>query len=313
MRPHVSVLMAAKNYARFIPQAIESTLAQSVDDWELVIVDDGSTDATPQVVKPFLNDPRIRYFRSDSLGQSRAKNLCYRLSRGEYLAYLDADDAWAPAKLARQLELFAANPKLGVCSTGRWLMDEKGTIQESRDRKGVEQKPERSLAVAALSEIFLKNSICFSSVMVRRGVFESVGAFDPEFDLSIDYDLWLRVAPHFEFAAIDEPLVYYRTGHGNLSQKLCDRVGTAEAIKARCIRRNELPSGVIREGYSSTFNSLAYVLRKSEPRESLRWSARALAWGGQKIISLKGIAAACLQLVFGQRELGSAENRVCNR
>ena len=101
--PLVSVVMAAKNYARFVPLAIGSVLRQTVTDWELVIVDDGSTDDTASAVQPYLADRRIRYVQSDQLGQSRAKNLGARLSRGAFIAYLDADDAWLPTKLAKRL------------------------------------------------------------------------------------------------------------------------------------------------------------------------------------------------------------------
>jgi glycosyltransferase involved in cell wall biosynthesis len=103
--------MAAKNYARFLPQAVESVYQQTFADWELVVIDDGSTDHTPKAVKPFLADPRVTYHRSDRLGQPRAKNLGLRLSRGEFVAYLDADDAWRPTKLARQLAVMRARPE----------------------------------------------------------------------------------------------------------------------------------------------------------------------------------------------------------
>ena len=124
--PTVSVVMAAKNYAAFLPEAIDSLLAQTFPDWELVIVDDGSTDATPAVVRPYLADSRIRYFRSDVLGQSRAKNLGIGFSRGEFIAFLDADDAWFPTKLAEQVELLRASPTVGVTYTQRELIDETG-------------------------------------------------------------------------------------------------------------------------------------------------------------------------------------------
>src|SRR5262249_21308915 len=102
MTPAVSVVMAAKNYARFLPEAVESVFAQTFADGELLVIDDGSTDDTPGAVKPFLADARVRYLRSDRLGQPRAKNLGIGLSRGEFVAFLDADDAWEPTKLEKQ-------------------------------------------------------------------------------------------------------------------------------------------------------------------------------------------------------------------
>ncbi len=308
MKPTVSVVMAAKNYARFIGQAVRSVFAQTTPDWELVIVDDGSTDHTPQAVQQFLGDPRVRYVRSDKLGQPRAKNLGLRLSRGEFIAYLDADDAWEPTKLAKQLVVLRERPEVGVCYCDRLLMDESGKVEPNargRPSAGFDGKP---------ASIFLSNPVCFSSVVVRRAVFDQVGGFDPEFDLSIDYDLWLRVARHWQFANVPEPLVRYRTGHGNLSRKLWDRVDTALAIMTRAVRRGrgELPRGVIAEGYSSTCNTLGYVLRPSEPLTAAWWYARGLAWGGEPVRSAKGMAAAAVRWASGKRSPGAAENATAN-
>jgi len=311
--------MAAKNYARFLPQAVKSVFAQTFPDWELVIIDDGSTDDTPAAVKPFLGDARVRYVRSDKLGQSRAKNLGMRLSRGEFVAYLDADDAWEPTKLAKQLDVMRKKPEVGVCHCDRLLMDENGNVSPPVSREATPNANQSgALGVASrLTKMFLNNFVCFSSVVVRRAVFDQVGGFDPEFDLSIDYDLWLRVARHWEFASVPEPLVLYRTGHGNLSKKLSDRVATAVSIMTRyAFRRGlniELPAGVVAEGFSSTCNTLAYVIRPSEPRTAARWYARGLAWGGRRKESVKGLVAAGLRWLSGQRVKGSAENASCNR
>jgi glycosyltransferase involved in cell wall biosynthesis len=306
--------MAAKNYARFLPQAVKSVFAQTVADWELIVIDDGSNDATPAAVRPFLTDPRVKYHRSDKLGQPRAKNLGYRLSRGEFIAYLDADDAWEPTKLEKQLTVLRVQPETGVCYTGRLLMDQDGIVLTSHDREGggLDKPPPPSRSW--LVDLFLSNPVCFSSVMVRRAVLEHVGAFDPQFDLAIDYDLWLRVAKHYQFTAIDEPLVRYRTGHGNLSKKLWDRVDTALSIMTRAVRRTpaELPEAVVAEGVSSTCNTLAYVLRPSEPLRAARWYARALSWGGEPVRSTKGLMRCVAAWLSGKRDAAAAENAVMN-
>ena len=305
MTPTVSIVMAAKNYARFLPQAVRSVVDQTFADWELVIVDDGSTDHTPQAVRPFLTDPRVRYHRSDRLGQPRAKNLGYRLSRGDFVSYLDADDAWEPTKLEKQLALLRANPDVGVCYCDRLLMDEAGRVSEN---------PSPTRGEGSLQALFLNNTVCFSSVVVRRAVFDRVGGFDPELDLAIDYDLWLRVARHYQFAGVNEQLVLYRTGHGNLSKKLWDRVDTALQIMTRAERRSgdELTKRVIAEGHSSTCNTLGYVMRPSEPLTALRWYGRGLAWGGEPARSVKGIVASVLRWASGRRTPGSAENATAN-
>lgn len=305
--PLVSVVMAAKNYARFLPAAVESVLAQTVPDWELMIVDDGSTDATPAAARPYLADPRVKYVRSDRLGQSRAKNLGVGLSRGRFVAFLDADDAWRPTKLERQLPRFTDD--VGVVFCRRSLMDEEGNA--------LPQKPApRPPTGHVLTPMFVQNFVCFSSVVVRREVFSAVGAFDPGWDLAIDYDLWLRVAARFGFAFVDEELVAYRTGHGNLSKKLADRVATALSIMHRAETRygvgDEVPAGVIAAGYASTCRTLGYVIRNAEPLAAARWCAKALRWPDARLASAKGVAAALVAWARGKREAGAAENATAN-
>ena len=302
--PLVSIITATKNYARFLPQAVASALAQSVCNWELIVVDDGSTDDTSTVVQPFLADKRIRYVQSDRLGQSRAKNLGIALSRGEFVAFLDADDAWEPTKLERQMPLFD-DPEVGVVFTRRSLIDESGHSLPLRSEPPFPRG-------RALNELFVRNFVCFSSAVVRRSVFDRVGRFDETLDLAIDYDLWLRVAKPYAFDFVDEPLVKYRTGHGNLSKRLSDRVATACSIMTRAVRRGGLVSRTVAEGFASTCRTLGYVLRRSEPSESFRWYSTALRWPQGRYDSIKGLVAATL--AYGRARLpGPAENASVNR
>jgi glycosyltransferase involved in cell wall biosynthesis len=302
--PLISVITASKNYARFLPQALGSALAQTFSNWELIVIDDGSTDDTAAVIQPFLADERIRYVKSDRLGQSRAKNLGLALSRGEFVAFLDADDVWVPTKLERQMPLFD-DPDVGVVFSRRSLIDEAGQPLPLRSEPPFPRG-------RVLNDLFVRNFVCFSSAVVRRSVFERVGRFDESLDLAIDYDLWLRVAKHFAFDFVDEPLVKYRTGHGNLSKRLSDRVATACSIMTRAVRRGGLASRTFAEGFASTCRTLGYVLRRSEPGESLRWYATALRWPQGRYESLKGLVAATLALGRA-RVPGPAENAIINR
>ncbi|HZT79663.1 MAG TPA: glycosyltransferase [Gemmataceae bacterium] len=224
MTPTVSAVITAHNYGRFLPAALDSLLGQTFTGWEAVIVDDGSTDDTPAVAARYLRDPRIRYHRTDHVGQPAAKNLGVRLTQAPLVAFLDADDVWLPRKLERQLALFA-DPAVGVVYGRRVLIDEEGFELEG---------PTPSLHRGpVLPEIFRRNFVCFSSSVVRREVFESAGGFDEKLALAIDYDLWLRVALRWHFDYVDEPVVKYRTGHANLSRRRPERVRTAAFIIRR--------------------------------------------------------------------------------
>lgn len=307
MTPTVSVVMAAKNYAKFLPQAVESVLAQTVADWELVIVDDGSTDGTAAAARAFLRDNRVRYVGSDRLGQSRAKNLGVGLTRGEFVAFLDADDAWRPDKLERQLPLFA-DGKVGVVYCGRAVIDEAGgLVDRPPDPPGPRGR--------VLAPLFVYNSVCFSSVVVRRRVFGHVGGFDPGRDLAIDYDFWLRVAKHYEFAAVDADLVLYRTGHGNLSKKLSDRVATALSIMHRAESRygvaEEVPAEAVADAYASTCRTMGYVMRDAEPAVAAGWYAAALRRASGRLTSARGLVS-CLLRMVGRQAAGSPENATEN-
>jgi glycosyltransferase involved in cell wall biosynthesis len=310
MTPLASVVMAAKNYARFLPMAVRSVQTQTFPNWELLIVDDGSTDDTKNSAKPFLDDARIRYVESDHLGQSRAKNLGVRLSRGNFVAFLDADDAWRSTKLTKQLNVAQSNPRIGVLACERELIDE-NTLEEPRS---IVDETKSALTGAALQrktldEIFVSNPICFSSVLVRREVFERVGGFNENLDLSIDYDLWLRVAALYEIACIPEKLVLYRTGHGNLSKRQSDRITTAFTIMERAGRRSlPISAAALNEGYASTHRSLGWLYRRAEPLLALKAYGNSLRWPNRRFVSLRGLAMSLANCLQGSREPLAAEN-----
>ncbi len=246
MNPRVSVVIATYNYGRYLGGAINSVLAQTFHNFEIIIVDDGSTDDTPGVVKPFLADSRVRYHRTEHHGQPQTKNEGIRQSRGELIAFLDADDLWLPVKLERQIDLFDRDPELGVACCYRKYIDEEGFELDKTQRE--------HFRGYVLPKMFWRNFVCFSSSMVRREVFDDVGLFDEQYPLAIDYELWLRVARKYRFDYVDVPLVKYRSGHANLSRRSYERVFIVRSIMGRFLNdangKDLLPGWLIRLAFA---------------------------------------------------------------
>jgi glycosyltransferase involved in cell wall biosynthesis len=198
--PRVSVIIPAYNAARFLPQAIDSVLAQTFGDVELLVVDDGSTDETPAVVARY-DDPRVRYLRhARNRGLPAARNTGIRHARGELIAFLDADDYWLPEKLAVQVEALR-DPAVDVCCVAAFYRLPDGTVVVSR----AEQLTGDDLCRMLLFRAAVPGS--GSSVIARRRCFAEVGLFDETMVALEDRDMWLRLAMRYRFAFVDVPLV----------------------------------------------------------------------------------------------------------
>ncbi|WP_152053995.1 glycosyltransferase family 2 protein [Tautonia marina] len=272
--PAVSVVIATYNYGRYLAGAIDSVLAQTFADFEVVVVDDGSTDQTPEVIRRYLEDSRIRYLRHEHLGQPRTKNAGIRAARGRYVAFLDADDRWLPSKLEKQVALFEVdpNPQIGVVYSRRgWIDDQDRPIHRG------ERTPLRGDVLAPL---FHRPFVCFSSSMVRRSVLDEVGLFDETTQYSIDYDLWLRIALKYHFDFVDEPLILYRTGHANMSSRQHERVWCVRRILYRFLDeyggRGRLDPELVDLTLAEHCCDVAAAAGQGRPIFALAWYLRAL-------------------------------------
>jgi glycosyltransferase involved in cell wall biosynthesis len=317
MIPAVSVVIATYNYGRYLAGAVESALGQTFRDFEVIVVDDGSTDDTGEVIAPYLRDPRVRYERTDHVGQPAAKNNGIGLARGRLIAFLDADDVWLPEKLEKQVALLRADPAIGVVYCRRLLIDEQG----------------RSLAFEqpvlhrgrVLEAMFRTNFVCFSSALVDRRVFMHVGLFDESLPLAIDYDLWLRVATWYSFDYVDEPLVQYRTGHASLSRRAEERLTVAFGIMRRFLTteggRRLLTPTVIRQATVETHYHMALARRNRSRLAALPAYFRCLlltptygpAWRGLCALFLPEALRRRLRVACGQPADWSVHKRTDDR
>ena len=203
--PHVTAVVPVFNGERFIAQAVASLQRQSLAAIEILVVDDGSTDATARIVAGIAAlDPRVQLLRQERGGQATANNLAESHARAPLLAKLDADDVALPNRLAAQVRFLEANPDHGVVGSKAWLIDPEGR------RHGVPGRATSSEAIHAHLFRFKSNPIVTSSVVLRRDLFRAAGGERACFGNCHDLDLWLRLGRVTNIAAIDEPLVEYR-------------------------------------------------------------------------------------------------------
>ncbi len=208
-RQYVSVVIPAYNRAHTLPRAIESVLAQDHADLELLVVDDGSTDDTASILAGY-DDPRLRVLRQETnRGVSAARNRGMREAQGAFIAFLDSDDEWRPAKLSRQLQIFARGTRgLGLVYTGAETL-------------GLESRRTDTPAFRGdlLDTLLLRNVLhgAGSSAMIKREVVETVGYFDEDLPAIEDYDYWVRLARFFAVDYAPEPLIRYHDPSGDLA------------------------------------------------------------------------------------------------
>ncbi len=201
--PAVTVVMAAYNAAPFLQEAVDSLLAQRFGDWELIVVDDGSTDATPQLLQDYGHrDARIRSLRQSNQGQSVARNRALSESRGEFIAFLDADDRWEPAKLELQIPRFQG-PEVGLVFTAVQDIDAAGRCIRGPENWELHRG-------WILDRLLRNNFICCSSVVVRKSVLETHRLRFAEGRVCEDWLLWCQVCRVAKADCVDAPLVHYR-------------------------------------------------------------------------------------------------------
>ncbi|MFQ5684371.1 MAG: glycosyltransferase family 2 protein [Candidatus Binatia bacterium] len=203
MAPLVSVIIPAYNRRLMLCDAVDSVLKQSYKEFELIVVDDGSTDGTVNELSRY--GARVRILSQPRRGVAAARNLGVRYSYGRYIAFLDSDDLWRPRKLEIQVAFMKRNPVVQICQTEEiWVRNGIRVNPKKRHRKFSGDIFRASLDLCLVSP---------SAVMMTKKLFEELGGFDEALLVCEDYDLWLRVAVHNPVLLIDEPLVVKKGGH----------------------------------------------------------------------------------------------------
>lgn len=206
----VSIIIPAFNRSALLMRAMESVYRQTFVDFELIVVDDGSTDETAEMIRQQY--PEVNYIYQANAGVSSARNKGLEVAKGDWIAFLDSDDEWMPHKLEKQLELLTADPTQKVCHTEEiWVRNGVRVNQMKKHQKTGGWIFQQCLPLCAMSP---------SSIVIHRSVFEEVGCFDIQFPACEDYDLWLRITAKYPVLYIDEPQIIKYGGHEDqLSQK----------------------------------------------------------------------------------------------
>lgn len=228
--PTVSVIITTYNYADFILDAIESVLAQSRPADEIIVIDDGSTDATADLIAPYVERGVLRYIVQENQGPSEARNRGIRESSGEYLAFLDADDTWVPNKLQLQVDWLVEHPHASM-------------VTGQMEWWHVSRNERKIVAFGAPSREVLKREIVVrnivgnpSMVLIRRSAIETAGLYDTALRWGQDWEIFIRLARVGEVGFLQEPVIVYRWHRSNLShERRLDQLAMNHAISRQAV------------------------------------------------------------------------------
>lgn len=218
--PKVSVVLPAYNAEVFIRETIASICAQSFTDFEIIVVDDGSVDATAVIAAAL--DPRVRVVQQRNQGIATARNVGVAHAKGEWIAFMDHDDLWHPGKLQAQCKLLEQDPGCGIVY-GEFLRWNPRVPPGFPDETIDSGRIVPDLSGFVLAKLVQTNWVLLSTAVIRRSVFDKVGYFDPTMPPADDWDFVLRAAEHVRFTKLEQPLVLYRVHPGQTSLKLTSR------------------------------------------------------------------------------------------
>ena len=201
----INVIIPTFNRFSVLSRAIESVLKQTYKNFDLTIVDDGSTDDSYSLVKTYFDDKRVHYIRTDNRGVSAARNLGVCLTRGEFVSFLDSDDEWLEDKLEKQIDLLKEQPEL-KCIHGEeiWIRNGKRV-----NKKKIHQKFGGSVFEKCLDLCFISPS----SVLIKRDLYKEMNGFDEDYAVCEDYDLWLKITSLHDIGFVKTPIMNKYGGH----------------------------------------------------------------------------------------------------
>jgi CMP-N-acetylneuraminic acid synthetase/GT2 family glycosyltransferase len=222
--PKVSVIITAHNYGRYLSEAVESVQKQTMQDFEMIIVNDGSTDNTPQVLEKYKNDPRIKIITLDGVGLAKAANTGIRRSKGEYIIRLDADDFFDENILMVESSILDRRPEIGMVYPDYFRINKYGELLEHIRLMKVNDEVK-----------LLDRSPLAAGAMYRRSCYDKIGGYSEELKYQEDYDFWIRFIDKFKVYNVNLPLLYYRQHDKSMSTNTHARMATRWYVKKKFV------------------------------------------------------------------------------
>ena len=288
-RPLISIIMPVYNGETFIQEAIDSVFAQSINDFELIVVDDGSTDATLTILETYGN--RLTVLRQQNSGHAAARNAAAKISRGQWIAMIDADDLWHPEKLAQQL---AVAGDADVIYTAALNFEDSSRVDNTTFADGNCHNGD------VFDQLVLDNFITHSSILMKRDAFLKSGGYDESLKTTCDWDLWLRMsASGCRFHGTPAPLTHYRwraTSNSRNHDRTCrDRLNVlANALGSPRARRTSIL--VRQKAIARVWQTSAWFVAEKDDRKALNWYLRSVLHRPYSIRGWKEVTRCCLHL-----------------
>lgn len=249
--PKISVVIPCYNQAHYLGEAVRSVLCQTYQDFEIIVVDDGSTDETFQVAASF--GERVRCVRQENRGLAGARNTGILNARGEFIGLLDADDMWLPSYLSTMLMTFDIYPTIGAAYCGWQYIDSTGKLLPRTNIRVV--LPEKAYQAMVFMDFLIP-----SGVFVRRECFDRIGLFDENFRTAQgceDWDMWIRVLTKYSMVGAPQVLVKYRAHNCNMSSNLDQMERAKQAVIVKHFGTEENKSALHRIAYGGLYLSSA--------------------------------------------------------
>jgi glycosyltransferase involved in cell wall biosynthesis len=269
--PLISVIIPSYNAEKTIKETIQSVLNQTWQDFELLIINDGSQDATLEVIES-IQDPRIKIFSYPNAGSSASRNRGIAIAKGEYISFIDADDLWTADKLEAQYKALQENSQAAVAYSWTDHIDESGQFL----RSGPQQSFTGDVYARLLLEDFIGNG---SNPLIRAQAFAEVGDFDESLAHSEDWDLWLRLAARYHFVAVPSPQILYRMRVSSKSFNIKEMEESSLQVIERAVTATPETIGHLKQAsLGNRYKFLTWKALDGTPEQRRALTALRLLW-----------------------------------